>query len=388
MLDVAKTTNSPLQLNVIRDRDAFACIRDEWNTMLLLAAAATPFLTWEWLDAWIEEYRTSDQELLILTAYQGSRLVAALPLLVSERCFWTGGEVRLIQMLGTGEAEWEEVCSEYGDLITVEANRKHAVLLFADYLQTLGWDELLLPRVLKNSAFVTHLIPVMRRVTVREIPAGSRYRIALPSTPAEYRAKLRSRMKRRIKRAEALDRSMSIHRERVKTTQVLSPTLNELGRLHQKRWQARNIEGVFASPRFIRFHDLVCRRFLAAGWLAMRTAIHEGQTIAVHYNIRFADTEYYYQSGYDIDNYRNNGLGTMGHIHAVGQSILDQLKYYDFMRGPDQSYKQEYNCQLTPMVDIKIFNRTCFGVLLMLHDLGKSLVRRTRLIARRSWLTS
>jgi len=373
-------------LRVLSDRGAFAQISAQWNQLLAVKPGAAPFLTWEWLDGWLEEFRGPDQQIEILTAWSGDNLVAGFPLLRSRRVehglfkFWR------LELIGTGEPEWEEVCSEYGDLITLSAHADEVSHLFAEYLQLLVWDELLMPKVLTESLFVTKLLPKLRRTVVQMRPAGSRYRVELPFEFSEYQQKLSGRMIRSFRRSQSFFRSSSIERVAAVDKGDIGVVLAELARLHSARWQSVGKPGAFQSPRFQRFHQKVAQRFLDAGWLRLRYITDQTKVVSVQYNIRYGDTEYYYQSGFDIKNYRKASLGTSDHLYAIEQAILEGLAFYDFMGGPDDSYKRDYRCQLTPMFNLRLIRLTIRGALLLVMSWTKSLLRGL-LERKKRWIT-
>lgn len=365
----------PTTLRVLSDRKAFAQIRVQWNQVLSAVAGASPFLTWEWLDGWLEEFCGPDQQIEILTGWSGDNLVAGLPLLRSQRLarglfkFWR------LELIGTGEPEWEEVCSEYGDLITQRAHADEVSQLFAEYLQTLVWDELLMPNILNESLFVTKLLPKLQRRVVQKRPAGFRYRVELPVEFSEYQQQLSRRMARSYKQSQSFFQSSSLKRVTVVDRGELRPTLAELAKLHRARWQSVGKRGAFESPRFQRFHHKVAQRFLDSGWLRLRYLTDQTKVVSVQYNIRYGDTEYYYQSGFDIKNYRKASLGSAAHLYAIDQAISEGLAFYDFMRGPDDSYKQDYQCQLTPMFNLRLVRLTLRGALLLVISRTKRLLR-------------
>lgn len=369
----------PLRLQVITDRSAFALLGSRWNAMLMEIPGATPFMTWEWLDTWMEEYCRADQQLLILTAWDGPRLVAGLPLLFSQQG-WAGVfKVRQLELVGTGEPEWEEVCGEYNDLIAQAEQMPEAVALFATYLQALPWDKFVLRKILDGSLLMTRLVPFLSSVSVVRRSCGHRYRVALPREVDGYRRSLSRRMLRRIRRAEKLKASPTIEIEIVDDVDTLAKALLELRALHQTRWQQAGKPGAFQSTRFSRFHDKVALSFLRAGWLQLQRITDNGKAILINYNVRFGNAEYYYQSGFDIEKYRNYSLGVMAHLRAIECAIDDGLIYYDFMHSVGDSYKQQYLCQLTPMEDLTLIKATLPGKWLLFVDFLTQRMRRLRM---------
>lgn len=358
----------PLRLRVIDTRQAFAQLKDDWNTLILASSAPSPFMTWEWLDTWLEEYCRTDQKLMILTAWQGTKLMAGLPLLFSQRR-WCGFFVlRQIEFVGTGEPEWEEVCGEYSDLIAEPKQVTEAVALFATYLQALAWDRFELRNVLDTPVFIRQLLPLLPQATVQEKFCGQRHRVSLPAEITVYRDSLNRRMRRRIKRIDKFKQLPEIKIEIVNDAEALPGVLGELRKLHQARWRMAGKPGAFRSARFSRFHDKITASFLREGWLQLQRITDRGEAILVNYNIRFGDTEYYYQSGFNLDKYRNQSLGVLAHMNAIESAIESGLGHYDFMQATGDSYKLQYQCETTTMNDFILIKSTFVGQLLVLHS--------------------
>ena len=59
----------------VRDREAFAALRNEWSDLLQSSASSSPFLTWEWLYAWWTHFGDSNG-LRLLVVRAGAELIA------------------------------------------------------------------------------------------------------------------------------------------------------------------------------------------------------------------------------------------------------------------------------------------------------------------------
>ena len=335
-------------------------------------------MSWQWLDTWIEEYGRADQQLQILTAWQAGSLVAGLPLLLSKRR-WRGLiNVRLLEVVGTGEPEWEEVCGEYSDLVAQSEQLEEATALFATYLQALPWDRFFVQKMLENSRLVKGLLPLMSDVVVQQRPCGFRYRLAVPANMDVYRQSLGRRVLRGARRIEKLQAQTGIRTEIISDNKILAAALGELQQLHQARWQQVGEPGAFRSSRFRRFHERVTARFLQAGWLKLQRITDHNKAILINYNIRFGDSEYYYQSGFDRGRYRQYSLGLMAHLFAIGGASDDGIAYYDFMHSVGDSYKDQYGCERTLMTDMILIKPTLVGKGLLLWGRIRERLKRFR----------
>jgi len=154
--------------------------------------------------------------------------------------------------------------------------------------------------------------------------------------------------------------------------------LSELKTLHDERWNKKNMSGAFSSPRFIAFHYQFMSRLLEDGKLRLRRTSIGNNLIAILYNIRFSETESYYQSGFDLQLGSRVRPGIYAHMQAIEISIDEKVKYYDMMKGSEDSYKLGYCAEAVPMLTIRLYNRTLRGRLRYLRDISLRYARKLR----------
>ena len=91
-----------LAIETHRGRQAFATLRAEWQA-LFIASAAPPFLSWEWMTAWQQQFGGDVTPLVICARAAEGQLVGLLALgeqLIAGRA---GMRVRRLAFLGEGE---------------------------------------------------------------------------------------------------------------------------------------------------------------------------------------------------------------------------------------------------------------------------------------------
>jgi CelD/BcsL family acetyltransferase involved in cellulose biosynthesis len=73
---------APLRVEAFRSLRAVAPLRAELDALNLASRKPSPFATFEYMEAFVEndEYGTKDEEVLVLAAFEGERLIAYLPL--------------------------------------------------------------------------------------------------------------------------------------------------------------------------------------------------------------------------------------------------------------------------------------------------------------------
>jgi CelD/BcsL family acetyltransferase involved in cellulose biosynthesis len=114
---------------VLRDAGALAALRDEWHALLMQSGGAEVFQTHEWMSTWWEVFGDQDRELFVVTVRQGGRLVGLAPFLIRRIGRWSRAQVRRLEFLGTGEAEEDEVCSDFLDIVAAPAHRQRVSAL-------------------------------------------------------------------------------------------------------------------------------------------------------------------------------------------------------------------------------------------------------------------
>jgi len=169
----------------------------------------------------------------------------------------------------------------------------------------------------------------------------------------------------------------------VNSPQQLSKAVAALKLLHEKRWQAVGKSGVFASEKFLQFHNQLMQQCLSQGSLCMQVLKLDEQVIAVLYNVRLAGVNYYYQSGIDLMVGKNISAGVVAHCAAIRSSIELGDKFYDFMKGDAQSYKVDYSNAKTSMYHLQWFNRSVKGRFLWWESQLKLVLRKLKSMLRK-----
>lgn len=370
---------SELTVSVIDSSEGLKSLRDEWDRLLGDFRSASICLSWEWLHTWWEIYRDSGVALHVVRVQDGDRLVGLAPFFLQDQTYLGFVRVRTLRFLGTGEPEWEEVASEYLDIMAVSGREEAVVHAVWAHLRDLdSWDQLVFNDVLDDSLIMKILYPLMVDdcLLVSSEEAGIRYAVDLPPTWDAYLGKLETGAAKRLPyKRRKFERSGHVSEKTVETAQDLEQAFDELVRLHTARWTARGSEGLFASARFTAYHKQLALSLLPRDMLRMRLLSLDGVNVAVLYNFRYRGTEYFYQGGFDATRAAKYSPGLLAHVYAIADSIQCRLERYDFMKGGTVSYKREYGCVEQQMHDLRVFARTLRGKLLALELLGRKVLR-------------
>ena len=375
-------SSTPLSVKVVRSTTEFAALHCEWNALLENSPAFSVCLTWEWLYTWWNHYLTSEFELHILLLRDGDRLVGIAPFMLQSCYFRPAFHFRALRFLGTGEPEWEGVVSEYLDVIALVGEQSRVANTVWEYLhQSTMWDQILFNDLQRDSLVMTGLRQIIASDRFRshlEL-VGMRYTVNLPPNVDGYSRLLDVSVAKRIAyKRRKLNRAGLVEVVSVAAQGELDHAFAELVRLHTLRWAREGKKGAFASNRFTAFHRQLAERLLPQGLVNIKLLSLNGANVAVLYNFRYRDTEYFYQGGFDINSAGKYSPGVVAHVLAIESAINAGLSRYDFMRGKPDSYKAEFGCAQASMHDMIVFGRTSKGRILATQQMVIRVLRWTK----------
>jgi len=329
----------------------------EWEALISRSSARGPAATTPWLSTWWRIFGGSDRGLRAVTVRDGESLVG-LALLVLRPIRLLGVlPVRRIELLGSGEDEADEICSEYLGVLA-ERGREAEV---ADALVSALAEhrprphELVFPSMDGDDPMVAALERALSRdgYVVDHTETTKAPFIKLPSTFDAYLAALPSAHRYRVRRSlrdfdRWAEKTAQVHW--VTTPAELAEGLSVLQRLHGERWAHQG--GVFASPRFRAFHDTVTPQLLERGELQLAWLEAHGRPVAAIYNVVSRGAVSFYQAGRVLDVPRGIRPGYVLHTHAIRRAIELGRTEYDFLGGTSR-YKLEFATHTRPIVVLR-----------------------------------
>jgi CelD/BcsL family acetyltransferase involved in cellulose biosynthesis len=300
--------------------DDLASVREDWTA--LAERAGNVFATWEWADAWWRVY--GEGRPLRITSWRDAsgRLVAVLPLYLSTR-----RPVRTLRFVGHGPADQlGPVCAPQDRSAVAEALKRLLThgsggwdLLLAERLAPAeGWSGALGGRVVHREESPTLLI------------AGRSFDEFLASRSKNFREQVRRR-DRKLRREHEVEL-------RLTDAERLDADLDALFRLHAARWSEGESSALTGSRE--RFHRDFAHRALERGWLRLWVLEADGAPRAAWYGFRFAEMDWYYQSGRDPE-WERESVGFVLMSHTVRQAFDDGMTEYRLLRGGEE-YKGRF----------------------------------------------
>ncbi len=344
--------------SIVSDPRQLEALAGPWSELLKRSGSNEIMLSPEWLIPWWRSFGgEGGRELRVGVLHRGKALAGLVPLLARWHWYALGIPFRRLELLGTGEGERDEVCSEYLNLIIERGAEEEVVTSLARSLVqgVFGrWDELVLDAMDGTSAVPELLASKLRqsdaRATVEETSVSSY--IQLPATWKAYLDALPSPSRYLVTRS--LRDFTRWAGEGIELREARSRLDLEEGRrvllaLHDSRW---GDGGAFASPRFDAFHGDVMPALLDRGALDLSWLCAHGEPVAALYNLRWNGRAYCYQSGRRLDLPRAIRPGIVLHVHGIRRSIEAGLREYDFLAGTSQ-YKRKLATATRPLVRLR-----------------------------------
>jgi len=364
-------------VETIEDFEIFEKLREEWTALLSLSPSDCLFLSWEWLFTWWK-HLAGDRRLRLLVVRSGGELIAIAPLACRPRQLGHLLSVRVLEFLGTGS-----VGSDYLDLIVRRGRAADAARALAAGLDG-GAAILALAQAARNPPGAGSLADELGRrgwsllsartsvcpfVDLAGLPSWDAY---LKTLGAAHRYNFRRRLRQ-------LSRLGEVRLTRVEHEAHRPDALRDLVTLHQLRWHGRGGSSGLHTPLLVAFHEEFSRLALARGWLRLYTLRLDGKPIASIYGFRYADTFYFYQSGFD-PRYARLSVGMVALGLTIKAALEEGMREFDLLHG-DEEYKSHWARQTRELRRLELYPPTV-RTWLYRHALDAN--RGARRVARRA----
>ena len=357
-----------LRTRVIDNLPDLEAMTGAWRDLLDRSAWSEPTLTPLWILTWWRVFGdTEGRRLRVLAFLDEGRLVGLAPLQTRRAFERRVLPFQRLELLASGEAQEDEICSDYLGLLAERGREAEVAAAFAAALlgdEVGAWDELCLLAMSADLPMLRLLADALRArgatVAVDDsLRAGMCRYIPLPATWDTYLKQLDKYQRYGILRAlrdlEAWTGPGGYELHRASTPGELEEGKRVLVRLHEELWLGRGQRGCFASERFLRFHEAVMPDLLrnTDGTLDLLWLTARGEPIAALYNIVYAGKTYVYQSGRKEDVPRGIRPGIAVHALAIRRAIELGQHEYDFLSG-ESLYKKQLSRAVHPLVALRV----------------------------------
>jgi CelD/BcsL family acetyltransferase involved in cellulose biosynthesis len=356
-------------IELIDNADRFAALHTEWSDLLAASSAESPFLTWEWLNAWWTHVG-APRRLAIVAVRDGDQLIALAPLCASR------GRLPFLwrwEFMGTGFAG-----SDYLDAIVRRGRELDATRALAAYVRERG-TALHLVHLPSNSSIARVAAPLgesgssVRTYADGFCPfirlAGHSWDSFLSTIGPAHRATTRRRLR-------SLERNFTMRFEQVADDATRQHALAKLFDFHQTRFGLRGT--AFHTQALRAFHLDATDRLQKAGVLRLFMLHLNDDLVGVMYGMSFKGRFYFYQHGYDPQ-FQSHGVGRAVLDMSIRAAIDEGLAEFDLLYG-GEAYKSAWTNEKRPLTRIDVFPAHLGG---RVHQRASETERTLRAFARR-----
>ncbi len=324
---------------------------DEWGALARESSAGI-FATPEWHVAVQQAYGSRGRP-AVGTFRDGGRLVGVAPFRIGRQFLF-----RDATLLGMGEGGYG--LADYGGLSAASGCERQVASAVLAWLRDEGaWDVLDLQQ-LPDGPLTRGLLEAIKESGLRWILRRQNICnvVPLPSTWAEYRARLSSNTRQWLERRPRLtERDLAAHVELVEPDRVLEEYAV------MRNLQAERFGG--QPPELEQRIAIVMRSWLPMaqrrGWLRMFRLTSRSQTIGVLLGYEYERAFYVHSSAFDSrPEVARYGLGASLHASALRWSIDHGLDRFDLLRG-NYAYKQRLGGRPHDNYRVMVFRESLLG---------------------------
>ncbi|HZZ92461.1 MAG TPA: GNAT family N-acetyltransferase [Usitatibacter sp.] len=311
---------------------------DWWGPLFASVPDAAIFLSPWWMQSWLETYGARFRGDWVRWEHEG-RVIAGV-LVVRGIVRKALLPLRCIYLNATAEDSERPPLLEYNDILTLPPHRAAVAADFADLIAARGWECLVLAGYAKGSVLDdgTRALPAAfaRR---DERPAPYLDLALLGDAPYDkvLGGNTGSQVRRSVKLYE--QRSGPLVLQRASGAADALSFLERMAPLHNRRWEAKGIQGSFANALRGDFHRRMVPRLAAAGTLDFLRVTAGDFELGYLYNFVHRGKAYSFQSGFAFEEDARFKPGLVCHRMAVEEYRRQGLREYDFLAG-DARYKR------------------------------------------------
>lgn len=322
---------------VIRSAEDWARLQEPWQRLLEEADVRSPFMTWEWLDAWSRQF-TDDRELQILVCSDNDEVIAILPLVSTVRRRARVG-VTTVKLLGNGLSD------RLG--LLVRPGREDAMAAVARCLKEGGvdWDILELEDLDCEDPLAKALEAGLRSVGISARFTES-VRCPYVTLAADWETFYADRFGKKTRKSNRVKlRKLGAMGDMglrwVVEPQDVVPALEAIRAMDERRaYHGEERIRPFDSDRGQQFFRDFGTRFAENGWLQLGLFELDGAAVAYSFGFRFKGRHFDYFGGF-IPSLFKLSVGRLLMVEIIKHCFEEHVTEVDFLRGLE-SWKEEW----------------------------------------------
>lgn len=335
-------------VNCIEDVSGFAALREEWDALQQSNENSSVFMSWAWHHTWWTVFGKDSDKLCIVCVRLRGELIAVLPLYMRVRS-WPRPTV--VMFLGTGEGDADEVATEYLDMVARPGMLMAAAVAALEFLDHHGAKKRFeFQHLLTDSVLVSALRCRSDSWVLEERDLGVRYRVDLQAPLDEI--PMVSKRAKRVKRSmRAADRDGGLLQSSIADVSDVESAVDTVSVLSDQRQQhIGRAKSAFASEKFNLFHHRLLPILYLSGSADVQYFYLNDELAAVLYCFYDERSCHYYQSGFEQSMANRYMPLSLAHLMEIERNRNEGRRYYDFMRGDVNSYKNDFLCERTSMI--------------------------------------
>jgi CelD/BcsL family acetyltransferase involved in cellulose biosynthesis len=342
------TQPSQLRLVVLHDLNEILDARDAWTQL----AADHPFMRWEWIVSWWQEFGADRQAFVLTVRDESDRWVGIFPLQIERRPYWG----RVLSNMANGRA-----CSDHVRPVILPGCERESLRLIADWIEwqvenrtidLIEWDGVDVAEPLMEQ-LVQRLAKA--RIIRQEAAIEATWIAELPEDWASFEAKTKKCFRRKMQKARRNLTLPGLNVEAITASHRLRDAWPTFIALHESRRATLGQTGCFQQDRFSEFLLHAATRMAESGNAVLFLATIDGRPFGAILLMTSGKRAYLYQSGFDPEQ-RQLEPGHLTVTCAVQWAIEQRLTHFDFLRG-DEPYKARWNSLREPMHQIRLYPR-------------------------------
>jgi CelD/BcsL family acetyltransferase involved in cellulose biosynthesis len=343
-----------MRLEIIRDEAGFAALESVWDSLLKASATRSPFLAWDYVRLWWEEFQHHFQLCLGVVKDESGTVRGIAPFVIGTEMDGGRQHLRHLGFInGLGQLQGERL-----DLLVPAGQEAEITPLLARVIANsrARWDVVRLNKVPEESPNQPILMAELRRTGSLAGVLNRSYChcFPLPATWEAYEATKPGNFRRNIRRYWSI---LTTKLEAIVAVagQEISPAeaMQKFFELHAMHWP----DGVssFLRPAAKRLHQKLCLKWIPTGEMQLSFIMVDGAAVGAVYAFCYLDELYVYQLGWNPA-FAHVSMGNMSVRACVFAAIQRGLKLVDFLPG-DYRYKREWSGDKRVLIDMECFHQ-------------------------------
>jgi CelD/BcsL family acetyltransferase involved in cellulose biosynthesis len=329
------------QIERIQTETEFYALEKEWISLLAEIPTAPIFLTWEWISTWWRHFG-QDGSLWVLVVRDGAGQILGIAPWMCLRHGVGPFAVRRIAFIGSGI-----IYPAHLDFLAKPGAEETVCAAILRHLESehKSWDLLDLKALTQSSRLKSALTARDGSYRERE-PMACPY-IILPGNWESFeKNNLSANMRRNLRyyrRRLEQEYPEQVLFHRVADADDVTPALDALVALHQKRWSQQKRSTALGSSRFVDFHKDLAATLLAQDRLRLYQLKVGEEVIASNYCFRCKQIIYGYQKGFDPD-WNKYSPGQLLQAYVIEDAIREGTREFDMLHG--EAAKAEWSHEI------------------------------------------